>query len=131
MIECGCGCGVKFERADDRGRPRSFLPGHQWRGRRRPEKTKPYGESSATTAREMARRRKGNRSRCELAHIGGCGGRIEVAHLDHDPWNNNDPANLKALCASHHKLYDNGRIDLSNPQMPAFYVSSGKRRYHY
>jgi hypothetical protein len=62
-------------------------------------------------------------------HIGGCGGPIDVAHKDHDPWNN-DPANLMAMCRSHHHLYDRGRIDLDNPKMPDFYVDAGgKRRY--
>ena len=78
----------------------------------------------------MARRRKGDRSKCELRRIGGCLGKIDVAHRDHDRWNNDDPKNLLALCRCHHRLYDNGRIDLDRPQMPSFYVDSGgKRRY--
>ena len=55
---------------------------------------------------------------------------IDVAHRDHNPWNNDDPANLLSLCRCHHRLYDNGKIDLNNPKMPAFYVDGGgKRRY--
>lgn len=27
-ILCGCGCGAKFPRFDEHGRPRRFLPGH-------------------------------------------------------------------------------------------------------
>lgn len=79
----------------------------------------------------MARRRKGDRSKCELKKIGGCKGRIDVAHRDHDPWNNEDPANLLSLCRSHHRLYDLGKIDLDDPKMPAFVVRGGKRRYLY
>lgn len=77
----------------------------------------------------MARRRKSDRSKCELKFIGGCKGPIHVAHKDGDPWNNDDPGNLLAFCASHHRLYDNGLIDLTAPVMPSFVVRGGKRRY--
>lgn len=66
---------------------------------------------------------------CELAHIGGCNGRLERAHLDSN-FTNNDRANIKIFCKAHHTLYDNGRIDLANPVMPPFHVGSdGERRY--
>lgn len=69
---------------------------------------------------------------CEWAHIGGCKGLLEVAHLDGNAFNN-DPGNLKKLCRSHHSLLDRGtvgKIDAATPVMPMFYVDSGgKRRY--
>jgi hypothetical protein len=66
---------------------------------------------------------------CALEHIGGCGGRIERAHIDHNPLNN-DRQNITTLCKSHHNLYDFGRITLTNPVMPPFYVDArGARRY--
>ena len=66
---------------------------------------------------------------CALEHIGGCGGRIERAHIDHNPLNNNRQ-NITTLCKSHHNLYDFGRISLVNPIMPPFYVDArGNRRY--
>jgi len=66
---------------------------------------------------------------CALALIGGCGGRIERAHIDHNPLNN-VRQNITTLCKSHHNLYDFGRITLTNPVMPPFYVDArGKRRY--
>ncbi len=34
-IICGCGCGATLPRYDADGRPRRFLPGHNWRGRKR------------------------------------------------------------------------------------------------
>ena len=66
---------------------------------------------------------------CALEHIGGCGGRIERAHVDHNPLNN-DRQNITTLCKSHHNLYDFGRITLTDPVMPPFYVDArGNRRY--
>jgi hypothetical protein len=69
------------------------------------------------------------RDRCELKHIGGCRGRIEIHHKDKNTENNADE-NLMALCITHHTLVELGRIDLAAPVMPPFYVDrSGKRRY--
>lgn len=66
---------------------------------------------------------------CQWDHIGGCYGPIHVAHVDGEH-TNNEPANLLSLCASHHRLLDNNRIDPYDPKMPAFYYDgSGKRRY--
>lgn len=70
-------------------------------------------------------------SHCDLAHIGGCQGRIARAHVNHDPLHNTRD-NLLMLCDSHHRLYDNGTIDLENPVMPKFYVDArGRRRYQH
>lgn len=66
--------------------------------------------------------------RCELEYIGGCNGALQRAHLDGNPLNN-VRSNIKVLCDSHHGLYDNGSLDLSDPKMPEFFVSGGKRRY--
>jgi len=68
---------------------------------------------------------------CGLASIGGCRGPLQRAHLDQDPLNN-DPANIKVLCQSHHFLYDRGRIDLAHPVMPPYYEDAhGNRRYEH
>jgi hypothetical protein len=69
-------------------------------------------------------------SKCDLASVGGCQGPIHVHHVDADP-TNNAPRNRKPLCQSHHFLVENGRIDLDDPEMPEFIISSGKRRYFY
>lgn len=54
---------------------------------------------------------------------------LDVHHIDGDPWNN-EPDNLMKLCRSHHRLVDNGKIDLASPKMPPFYTDGGgKRRY--
>jgi hypothetical protein len=66
---------------------------------------------------------------CALEHIGGCGGPIQRAHIDHNPLNN-ERQNITTLCKSHHNLYDFGRISLVNPIMPPFRVDArGDRRY--
>ena len=68
---------------------------------------------------------------CAWRAIGHCRGPIHVAHVDQD-FTNNDLSNLLALCASHHRLLDTGRIDPANPKTPEFYTdASGKRRYQY
>ena len=67
---------------------------------------------------------------CELEHIGGCSADLQVHHVDGDP-QNNALTNLMRLCRSHHRLLENGRIDLDNPVMPRFRIISGKRRYEY
>jgi hypothetical protein len=68
---------------------------------------------------------------CELESIGYCSsGRFEVHHKDANPVNN-ELGNLMRLCPAHHKLVERGRIDLANPVMAPFFVSSGKRRYDY
>lgn len=70
-----------------------------------------------------------DRRACEWERIGSCHGPIQVAHVNQNPLDNS-PENLLALCCTHHTLLDNGRIDPTNPVMPAFHVSvSGKRRY--
>ena len=122
MPKCGCGCGTDIPEKDDRGRRRSFVKNHHNKGKSNHWLIK--HEKSRTSSHSFARTRVSQRDRCELEHIGHCKGNLQVAHLDQDPWNN-DPANLKTLCASHHALYDRGRIDLTNPIMPPFYVDGG------
>lgn len=69
------------------------------------------------------------RVRCELEQIGGCLGRLEVAHLNEEP-KDNRLENLMVLCKAHHTLVDNGKIDVNAPAMPVYYIDrSGKRRY--
>ena len=127
VIPCACGCGQTLTALDSRGRPRNYIPGHYWRGRERPARRKERPTWSAAHA--YARRRVRQRKQCELAHIGHCFGRLDVAHLDQNH-HNTAPSNLMTLCRSHHFLYDHGRIDMSNPVLPAFYVDiSGKRCY--
>lgn len=40
LIECACGCGQLISPTDNRRRPRRFIRGHNWRGKKRTEKTK-------------------------------------------------------------------------------------------
>lgn len=68
---------------------------------------------------------------CSVAAIGGCQGPIQVHHKDAD-FTNNDKSNLVALCVAHHRLVENGLVDLASPAMPDFYVDrTGKRRYRH
>lgn len=111
---------------DSNGRARQFIHGHN---RGRLGTGKPDAEVNVFEARARARVRKGT-GPCELEDITGCGGRIEVHHLDGNPRNNQDE-NLMRLCKSHHALVERGRIDLSDPVMPRFEIRGGKRRYEY
>lgn len=118
---CECGCGREIPSLTKQLRPRRYVSGHHPRAHQYKDHVTEW------YARARARKIKGKGS-CELAHITGCKGRIEVHHLDRD-YNNNDPANLMRLCMSHHGLVEHGWIDLSNPVMPRFKISGGKRRY--
>lgn len=67
--------------------------------------------------------------KCSWKHIGHCKGVIDRCHINGNPLDNRKE-NLISLCRSHHRLFDNGKILLNNPKMPAFHEdSSGKRRY--
>ena len=127
MIACACGCGRRFTEKDSRGRARSYVPGHHRRGKSNTWKIKAV--VNWWTSHERARKLKCDENRCEWESIGGCKGRLEVAHVDGDAFNN-ECFNLKKLCRAHHRLMDNGRIDPKRPVMVSFYVSKdGKRRY--
>lgn len=137
-IECACGCGSLLTPLDNKGRPRRFLHGHWIRT--------PKGQSQVTGAPHPSLRGKWLRQSdhwrtsryrartttthdsCAWHSISGCGGRIEVAHVDGN-YTNNAPENLLPLCKSHHQLLDHGRINPKAPVMPPFYMSGGKRRY--
>ena len=111
---------------DDRGRTKRFVQGHNQRGKENPAKRNPESRNKRT-GRWRARLTVPANA-CSLAHIGGCSHRVEVHHIDGCTVNNS-PSNLIALCTSHHRLVENGRIDLANPIMPRFVVKGGKRRY--
>lgn len=125
---CYCGCGNQTGKSPGgggyrRGQFYRYCPGHS------PKVTRPFSTNTRTT-RAWARKATPTHA-CAWAHIGYCQGPIQVAHLDQNPVNNS-PSNLLPLCASHHFLYDRGRIDRNNPVMPRFYYDrSGKRRYEY
>ena len=140
VISCRCGCGLSMASRDNKGRLRRFAPGHQSRvnnpglEKMRLAPKPPKGAMYRTdghhwrTSRWRARQRVGC-SRCAWESIGGCKGAIDAAHIDGDFTNGAD-SNLLPLCKSHHRLLDSGRIDPSNPVMPAFRMGSdGKRRY--
>lgn len=102
------------------------MRGHSMKGRRRLDLER--GDANRTSKHETARIRARRETECALTKIGGCGGRLEVHHIDENPWNN-EQGNLMKLCRCHHLLIHKGRIDLSHPVMPGFFISSGKRRY--
>jgi hypothetical protein len=152
---CECGCGrfttlVSHTTTKDgyrKGDARRFILGHHQTGkpihpnalaavtrlaqaRRDKALTNPAPTHSDRTSHERARKRLPLRP-CEWSYLGGCHGRIDCAHLDGNPFNNDDQ-NLKNLCRSHHFLLDKGAIDPLSPKMPEFYVDrAGKRRYRH
>ena len=110
------------------GKPRTFVFGHGNKGKSNTWKARP-DSINKRTGRYRARLLH-DCSKCELAHIGGCSGRVEIHHKDDCPMNNEE-GNVIALCTSHHRLIHNGRIDLQQPVMPPFVIRGGKRRYMY
>lgn len=119
-IVCRCGCGQRTL-IDSRGRSRKYVRGHP----HQPRHPKPTNNNRTSRGRA---RKLCDCSRCELAHIGGCLGIIEVHHKDKNPLNN-EPINIVPLCMTHHKLVERGWIDLADPKMPAFVIRGGIRRY--
>lgn len=117
---CGCGKPVKIRKY----RTNYFIYGHNRRGFSGTLK-----ESENKNTMYMRSKKIKKERHCEIKHIGYCKGMIDVCHINQDV-TNNDAENLISLCRSHHRLMDNGKIDIKNPVMPSFYVDkSGKRRY--
>lgn len=137
IINCACGCGKQIQRINPYGYVRKFARGHgvkniphPWMAERR-GKNLFLKKTNAIKIRATRWRavKLVKADRCGLAIIGGCKGRFEINHIDKNPFNN-ALNNLIPLCQTHHKLTDNGRINLIKPSMPKFYVDgSGKRRY--
>ncbi len=127
-VTCQCGCGTDIPDKDKRNRPRRYIWGHNSKNQFHWWMAKP-DSINYRTCRGRAHKLR-NPQDCELKSIGHCLGPLEVHHKDGNPVNNENN-NLMSLCMSHHKLVEHGRIDLTNPVMPPFYVSSGKRRYAY
>lgn len=138
-INCGCGCGETLTEIDNHGRKRKYKHGHYSRvnnpglDKANAMPKKPVGTywRDSTHWRTCRARARSiiDTSKCEWEHIGHCKGNIHVAHVSGD-YTNNDKSNLKALCASHHRLLDNGKIDPLKPKMPPFRTGiDGKRRY--
>jgi hypothetical protein len=131
LVPCACGCGTLMDPVGSRGRPKRFLSSaHVSRAVAKARKNK-FDPTSTNwrTGRERARKICTDRL-CEIDRIGNCSGRIEIHHKDGNPMNN-EPSNLIALCTSHHRLVEQGRIDLANPVMPPFVIRGGIRRYLY
>lgn len=126
LIDCACGCGTQLTSRDSKGRPRRFLRGHYTRTN---NPSKPKERVQWRRSHEIAVLRKQSQVTCEWEHIGHCKGPLQVAHVNGDEFDN-DLANLKKLCAGHHHLLDNGRIDPLNPAMPAFVVFPNGRRIY-
>ena len=133
LCECGCGKPAPIATKHDpkmgyvKGKPRRFVHGHHARAALSGRIVNQNPTDPRTTRYRAQQMFRG--TPCELEHISGCRGRVQVHHIDKDPFNN-APENLVPLCVGHHRLVENERIDLDNPIMPDFYTSpSGTRRY--
>lgn len=125
MIYCACGCGIKIKNVDGRNRPKRFVHSHNLKFVAGNKNAKSINVNTMYTRSKLIKKERF----CEISHIGFCMGTIDVCHIDQD-FTNNNLKNLISLCRSHHRLLDNGKINLKNPVMPAFYEDkSGKRRY--
>ena len=126
MALCKCGCGQEVIQKRS-GRTSYYLWGHAGRGKHNTWKARPDSNNRRTLrwrAHSLI-----STDICAMGHIGACKGPIQVHHIDKDVMNN-DLSNLVAVCVSHHRLLDNGRITLQSAVMPEYYVDgSGKRRY--
>jgi hypothetical protein len=122
LCECGCGDTVIQKRKDYLPK---FIVGHYSTSRR----NKPLKPQSRNVITCRARAQKLITEKiCHLRGIGGCVGRIEVHHIDGIPINN-DLANLIPLCVAHHRLVENGHINLNDPIMPEYRLIGGNRKY--
>lgn len=124
--ECACGCGNLLNVKDKRGRPRSYIWGHNHKGKSSWWRIK--SEVKVRTYHERARKQL-KPSKCTINNLD-CLGRIDVAHLDGD-YKNNDPSNLISLCRSHHFLMDKRHWTFKQllETKLEYSISSGKRRY--
>ena len=144
IIECACGCLETLLKFDNKGRVRSFIRGHYSRTdeyknkiallerppRKRGEENWRADGKHWRTARWRARSIT-DTSKCAWVSIGGCKGNIDAAHINGD-FTDQSKENRLALCRSHHKLLDNGKIDYNRPEMPSFYTDKrGHRRYYH
>ena len=127
--QCVCGCGQWLTSLDKRNRPRVSLPGHGRRGKSNTWSRKPDNQINYWSAHARARRILTVPSTCELTYIGGCSRRLDVHHVDSNPWNN-APQNLMRLCTAHHSLIERGRIDLRDPKMPPYWLCPNGRRIY-
>lgn len=126
-VPCKCGCGAMIFEYDQRNRKRFYRFGHN--GGHSFPRNQNLNSENKNTGYTRAKAVVPFRKSCELGHIGHCKGMLDLCHIDQDVMNNSRE-NLIVLCRCHHRLMDNGKIDLKNPVMPEFYTDgSGKRRY--
>jgi hypothetical protein len=82
-----------------------------------------------TTLHDEARALMVHVTACQMAHLGGCLGPLDVAHVDGNEANNT-PGNLAKWCRAHHMLWDRRRITRQALRMPAYWTrGDGKRVY--
>lgn len=129
---CECGCGGLLRAPKSAEYPyylkkRRFIKGHNKPRLGKYTAVNPVRRRYHETARTLS-----NIEYCSI-NTKDCLGIVEVAHIDQN-YKNNDLANLKPLCAAHHRIldshYKNGMRfeDLFKLKLD-YYISSGKRRY--
>lgn len=134
---CKCGCGQAITPPPSAAKEKNYLQKRQIQYVHGHNRAGTHGKHytskkpSPRLYRERARRII-DTSRC-LINNKHCNGRIEVAHIDQN-FNNNDIANIRPLCATHHRILDTHYADgMRLEHLPGlkldYYISSGKRRY--
>lgn len=93
------------------------------------EPLKTYTPTRSRTGRKIGQELMEHVKECQLKRLGACKGPLDVAHLDGDE-NNNDRANLKKLCRSHHRLLDLNVITLDSTAMPPYRIRRDKGRHY-
>lgn len=130
LIYCACSCGNQLLEFDNRGRKRRYISGHTNKGKSNTWRIKDKVKIRTSRERALKILIKSGITECQAKNDYYCNGRLEVHHIDKNPFNN-EISNLNLLCVSHHRLADNRNLTLEDLRIFSieYIISSGTRRY--